>query len=188
MRVTRYIRRHHVGLIALTGTAYAGTQVANLPSNPLAATAKKKVKRGPAGPQGPQGLQGLPGQNGSSAASAMFSEFTVSGSATGCGRVSDVTATQDDCSASTNTEEVTPAAAVTARDMSVSVVGAIQGSVVTLQRNNTDTALTCTTDVAGKCQDTTHTVTIPAGSLLRFQASNPGGVGLIVRVGWRATG
>jgi hypothetical protein len=67
LRVTRYIRQHHIGLIALfialTGTAYAGTQVANRPANPHALKAKKKKKdrRGPAGPVGPQGAPGAPG-------------------------------------------------------------------------------------------------------------------------------
>ena len=56
MGVTRYIRHHHIGLVALfvalTGTAYAGTQVASHTGNPQAAKAKKKkkVKRGPQGP------------------------------------------------------------------------------------------------------------------------------------------
>jgi hypothetical protein len=70
--VTRYIRRHHIGLIALfvamTGTAYAGTQVASHRADPQALKAKKKkVKRGPAGPQGPAGPAGQNGQNGSDA-------------------------------------------------------------------------------------------------------------------------
>jgi hypothetical protein len=66
LRVTRYIRQHHIGLIALfialTGTAYAGTQVANRPADSQAVKAKKKkVKRGPAGPQGPAGATGAKG-------------------------------------------------------------------------------------------------------------------------------
>jgi hypothetical protein len=75
VRVARYIRQHHIGLIALfialTGTAYAGTQVANISfHSPAAKAKKKKVKRGPAGPQGPAGPagpQGPPGAPGSSA-------------------------------------------------------------------------------------------------------------------------
>jgi hypothetical protein len=68
LRVARYIRQHHVGLIALfialTGTAYAGTQIANRPANLQAHQAKKKKKKkvksipGPAGPQGPAGPAG----------------------------------------------------------------------------------------------------------------------------------
>ena len=71
MRITRYIRQHHIGLIAifvaLTGTAYAGTQVASHQPGPQVLKAKKKKKKktrpipGPAGPQGPQGLTGPPG-------------------------------------------------------------------------------------------------------------------------------
>ena len=69
MRVSRYIHQHHIGLVALfvvlTGTAYAGTQVASHQANPQALKAKKKkVKRGPAGPQGPAGLQGPQGPAG----------------------------------------------------------------------------------------------------------------------------
>jgi hypothetical protein len=72
LRVTRYIRQHHIGLIALfialTGTAYAGTQVANSNSgtNVLKAKKHKKKKKlklipGPAGPAGPAGAQGPAG-------------------------------------------------------------------------------------------------------------------------------
>ena len=66
MGVTRYIRHHHIGLVALfvalTGTAYAGTQVAGHPGNPQAVKAKKKkAKRGPQGPAGPQGIPGAKG-------------------------------------------------------------------------------------------------------------------------------
>jgi hypothetical protein len=66
LRITRYIRQHHIGLIALfiamTGTAYAGTQVASHRGDPQANTAKKKkLKRGPAGPQGPKGDTGAAG-------------------------------------------------------------------------------------------------------------------------------
>jgi hypothetical protein len=70
MRVSRYIRQHHIGLIALfialTGTAYAGTQVASHPGDSGAQKAKKKkkVKRGPAGPRGPVGPQGPKGDTG----------------------------------------------------------------------------------------------------------------------------
>jgi hypothetical protein len=69
MRVTRYIRQHHTGLIALfialTGTAYAGTQVVTHPGDSRAQKAKKKkVKRGPAGPPGPAGPQGPKGDMG----------------------------------------------------------------------------------------------------------------------------
>jgi len=50
---SEYIRRHHLGLIAifiaLTGTTYASSQVA--PKDQQATSAK--VKRGPRGPQGP---------------------------------------------------------------------------------------------------------------------------------------
>ena len=66
MRVTRYVRQHHIGLIALfvalTGTAYAGTQVAGHRADPRAITAKKKKhKPGPAGPQGQKGDTGAAG-------------------------------------------------------------------------------------------------------------------------------
>lgn len=66
MRITRYIRQHHIGLIALfiamTGTAYAGTQVGSHRADPQANSAKKKKhKRGPAGPQGPKGDTGAAG-------------------------------------------------------------------------------------------------------------------------------
>jgi hypothetical protein len=75
MRIVQYVRRHHVGLVALfvaaTGTAYAGTQVARDPGSPQtleAEAAKKKKKkkriRGPAGPPGPAGAPGAPGANG----------------------------------------------------------------------------------------------------------------------------
>jgi hypothetical protein len=64
LRVTRYIRQHHIGLIALfvalTGTAYAGTQVAGHRADRQAISAKKKkkLKRGPAGPKGDAGAPG----------------------------------------------------------------------------------------------------------------------------------
>jgi hypothetical protein len=68
VRVVRYIRQHHIGLIALfialTGTAYAGAQFANRPSHLQGHQAKKKKKkkvkrvRGPVGPQGPAGPPG----------------------------------------------------------------------------------------------------------------------------------
>ena len=67
MRAARYIRQHHVGLIALfialTGTAYAGTQISSHQATPKTLKAKKKKKKvklipGPAGPQGPQGPAG----------------------------------------------------------------------------------------------------------------------------------
>jgi hypothetical protein len=66
LRVTRYVRQHHIGLIALfvalTGTAYAGTQVASHRADAQASKAKKKkVKHGPAGPQGPKGDTGAAG-------------------------------------------------------------------------------------------------------------------------------
>jgi hypothetical protein len=68
--IARYIRQHHIGLIALfialTGTAYAGTQLTSGPARPLAQQAKKKKKKvklipGPQGPAGPQGSAGAPG-------------------------------------------------------------------------------------------------------------------------------
>jgi hypothetical protein len=69
VRIARYIRQHHIGLIALfialTGTAYAGTQMASRPADSQAVKAKKKKKvkliPGPAGPQGPKGDTGAQG-------------------------------------------------------------------------------------------------------------------------------
>ena len=57
--------------VAMTGTAYAGTQVVGHPTNPqtLKAKKKKKAKPGHAGPQALPGPKGDPGQPGSSAAS-----------------------------------------------------------------------------------------------------------------------
>ena len=80
MRIARYIRRHHIGLIALfialTGTAYAGTQVASHPADSQAVTAKKKKKKvklipGPAGPQGPKGDTGAQGPGATSLTSTV---------------------------------------------------------------------------------------------------------------------
>jgi hypothetical protein len=115
----------------------------------------------------------------------MFGRFHVTGSTTDCGLVSGTTTSDDTCTPSSG--QFTPAAAMTGRDMSVHTDGGA-GAVVTLQLNDTDTALTCTTDANGRCHDTTHTVAIPADSHLRFSASNPSGVGLNVQVAWRGTG
>jgi hypothetical protein len=68
--VSDYIRRHHLGMIAifiaLTGTAYAGTQANSGERGSVGAEAAKakKVRRGPPGPQGPQGAQGPAGLEG----------------------------------------------------------------------------------------------------------------------------
>jgi hypothetical protein len=79
LRVTRYIRQHHIGLvalfIALTGTAYAGTQVASHPSKTQTLKAKKKkAKPGPAGPAGPQGPKGDSGAAGTARAYALVQD------------------------------------------------------------------------------------------------------------------
>lgn len=62
--ISRYIRRHHLGLIAIfiamTGTAVATTAVTEQ-SAQVAKKKKAKPRPGPAGPQGPQGPQGPAG-------------------------------------------------------------------------------------------------------------------------------
>ena len=171
MRVTRYIRQHHIGLIALfvalTGTAYAGTQVASNQVNPQASKAKKKkkVQRGPAGPQGPQGDTGQPG---SSAASINTGVVQTSTSFDGFG-------TPSGFSSGSETESLvqsrTPAGtSITARDLSLSrssnapIPGGITARA-TLHLNGADTALTCTIAVGGNaCQDSSHSVTLPPNS------------------------
>jgi hypothetical protein len=214
MRVARYLRQHHIGLIALfialTGTAYAGTQVASHPFDQQAAKAtKKKVKRGPRGPQGPagpvgpagpQGLTGPAGpagKPGSSAASVntgVFQGFfgTHFGAPSG---VSGYEATES------NVWTLTPAGApITARDLSMRtptgyVVPVGDDVSVALRVNGADSALSCSIHGAtpaprANCQDSSHTVTIPPSSLIsvRFTWSSSGGTGspYPVSFGWRA--
>jgi hypothetical protein len=74
VRIVRYVRQHHVGMIALfialTGTAYAGTQLANQPGQLRVVKAKKKKPKLVPGPAGPQGPQGTPGPAGAARAYA----------------------------------------------------------------------------------------------------------------------
>lgn len=87
-------------------------------------------------------------------------------------------------------EQGTPAVPMTARDMHVYTyysnvtvtlnVGADTASVA-------PTALTCTTNRAGTCRDTTDRVVIPAGSLVTFTVDNQSGTSVAALVGWVGT-
>jgi hypothetical protein len=88
-----------------------------------------------------------------------------------------------------------PAQTVVGRDLLVKVDGGGVGTpkVFTLSVNGTNSALTCSiTDPASSCSDTTHAVTIPAGSSLaiHYLYATGGGTGgnvSDVRFAWRAT-
>lgn len=189
LRVTRYIRQHHIGLIALfialTGTAYAGTQVAGHPSDLQAATAKKKkAKRGPAGPQGPKGDSGQPGSPAASVNTGFVDRADGFGAPSG---VSTASLTES------AVQTLTPAgASFTARDLSVSASASIGGSqtlTTTLRVNGADTALSCTVPGGGStCQDSSHAVTIPPNSRISLSLAEPGSGSCCVALafGWRA--
>jgi hypothetical protein len=190
VRVTQYIRRHHIGLIALfvamTGTAYAGTQVVGHPTKPqtLKTKKKKKAKRGPAGPAGPAGPQGPKGNTGqagnpadSPAAGINTGVLTLSGLdpfGTPSG-ASIVSATEGDV------QTLTPAgSSITARDLAVRFSSSIDSpktAIVTLRLNGANTALSCAVPGGGStCQDSSHAVTIPPNSRisLQFVENGPG--------------
>jgi hypothetical protein len=192
LRVTRYIRQHHIGLIALfialTGTAYAGTQAAKLSHSPAAkAKKKKKVKRGPAGPQGPKGDTGAPGNP---AASINTGAIQTTGLGTFYGAPSGASGSATE----SNVWTVTPAGSpITARDLSVSFPFAIPSGInasAALRVNGADSALSCTIAVGSTtCQDTTHAVTITPNSHISVRVTYVGSgssIGDLWSFGWRA--
>jgi hypothetical protein len=193
MRVTEYIRRHHIGLIALfvamTGTAYAGTQVVGHPTNAQTLKAKKKKAK-----QGPQGPKGDPGQPGNPAASINTGVITTprdgtfygtpSGASTASGTESEV-------------QSLTPAgASITARDLSVSLPTLVSlpvsdHAIVTIRVNGADTALTCSVPVGGNaCQNSSNAVTIPPNARFSMHIEVGGFSGTFSTerwdFGWRA--
>ncbi len=196
MRVIRYVREHHIGLvalfIALTGTAYAGTQVVSHPAGAQSTKAKKKVKRGPAGPTGPQGPKGDTGAPGDPAGSVNTGVILDDlGAGTYFGTPSGASKnvlTEGDV------QTLTPAgASITARDLSVRILVALGPGFdvsAALRVNGADSALQCTiATTSNACQDTTHTVTIPPNSLVSVRATaNHSGAfgGTTWRFGWRA--
>jgi hypothetical protein len=176
MRVIRYVRDHHIGLIALfialTGTAYAGTQMASISSHSPAAKAKKKkkVKRGPAGPQGPKGDAGPAG---SPAPSINTGVIATSASCNCFGAASGVSNEADN---ELDVQTLAPASAsFTARDLSMSLDDneSLPGGKIaslTLRVGGADTALSCAIPAGGRsCQDTTHAVTVPPNSRLSMR-------------------
>lgn len=204
MRVTQYIRRHHIGMIALfvalTGTAYAGTQVANRPANPQVLKTKKKARpipgpAGPAGapgPAGPAGAQGATGAPGSPAASMLTGHFNdqyngISTFAAPSGETDGFVATAEGAAM------LSPAATVVARDLFVRrMANSDLTRTTTLNVDGSDTALTCTIAVGtASCSDTTHAVSIPPGSslVLHYENDGSGGTGIPpdMQFGWRAT-
>ena len=191
MRVAEYIRRHHIGLIALfvamTGTAYAGTQMVGHPTNHQTLKAKKKkVVRGPAGPAGPQGPKGDTGSPGSPAASVVTGFVPDTGG--GFGAPSGVSTTGSESSVQT----LTPAgASITARDLSVRLSDSDEGDVTTTLRvNGADTALSCVVphgDSDSACQDSSHAVIIPPNSRISLRFGNGSGTCCpSASFGWRA--
>jgi hypothetical protein len=149
----------------------------------------------PAGARGPQGAVGTTGSQGSSAASFQTGRFDF-------GVTAGVFAAPTGVTASSSTESdldtLSPAQPSVARDLAINETTALTGDntrTYTLRVNGTDTALTCSITSANTiCHDTTHTVTIPAGSLLSIRAgrisgsgSSGGATGSNVRFGWRAT-
>ena len=189
MGVTRYVRQHHVGLIAvflaLTGTAYAGSQVAQHSTKPNAL--KTKGKKGPRGPAGAPGPQKIAGPAGSSAASSVFAGiFGVTAGANTTGPASGV-------DTAGNGFNVTPGATLTARDLAV-VISPIplptDGPVtLALRVGGLETALTCTVPTGGTtCSDSTHTVSVPPGSKIDFGVHDASSSDVAVHLGWRAVG
>jgi hypothetical protein len=191
LRVARYIRQHHIGFVALfvalTGTAYAGTQVASHQANPQASQAKKKkkkkIKRGPAGP---------PGAAGSPAASMLTGAFPDQNSASAPSFNSPSGRTDVYYATAAAAAMLSPATTVVARDLFVRrTANSDLTRTTTLNVNGSDTVLTCTiTPGTASCSDTTHAVSIPPGSSLALHYVNDGsGGGNLpdVQFGWRAT-
>jgi hypothetical protein len=186
--------------VALTGTAYAGTQVASHQANPGVSKAKKKkVKRGPAGPPGPAGQQGAKGDAGSPgspAASVNTGVVGFSGAIDAFAPVSGAS-TVTTANPESDVQSLAPAgASFTARDLSLSLPNTISNPSVTasmtLRVNGADTALSCTVPVPGNsCQDLSHAVTIPPNSRLsmhiQFLITGGGTAGANkYAFGWRA--
>jgi hypothetical protein len=200
LRVVRYFRQHHIGLIALfvalTGTAYAGTQVVGHPTKPQTLKAKKKKKAkpgpaGPAGPAGPQGLKGDTGQSGSPAASVNTGVIKTSGGGNYFGAPSGASGSITE----SDVQSLSPAGApITARDLSVKLPFTLGPSGLTfsaaIRVDGADTALSCVIAVGSSgCQDTSHAVTIPPNSLISVRVSVVGSgtdTGDLWSFGWRA--
>jgi hypothetical protein len=193
LRVIRYIRAHHIGLVALfvalTGTAYAGTQIVGDQADSQAAKAKKKKKgkRGPAGPQGPKGDTGPPGDPAASVNTGIIQTFSFG---TYFGAPSGASGSSDEDTVST----LTPAGApITARDLSVSVPDPLPAGRVAsaaLRVNGVESALTCAIPVGSRtCQDSSHAVTIPPNSHISVRTTLNGtgaSSGELWSFGWRA--
>jgi hypothetical protein len=117
--------------------------------------------------------------------SSSFVRITGVPSGTSFGPVSGVAAANV---TNSNVEQLTPAGgSITAKDLSAE--GFLIGNgTVTLEVFGSDTSLTCTTAVASTgCEDTTHSVSIPAHAGLSFKVVAPGSGGA-VRIGWVAAG
>jgi hypothetical protein len=82
-----------------------------------------------------------------------------------------------------NVLEGSPTVAVTAR--SLSVIAEVQGVTVTLEVDQSDTALSCTTGPGGICTDTADSVSIPPSSEVGFRVASSAGVTIAALVGWQ---
>jgi hypothetical protein len=102
---------------------------------------------------------------------------------TACGKVTGVS---EAGTCGSPAEMIPPATAVKARDLNVSMGGAVPDVVVTLEVNGVDTALTCTTNASGKCENTVDKVKISPGSTVSFKVASPTLVSAYI--GWRAIG
>jgi hypothetical protein len=175
------------------------------PAGPTGATGPVGAT-GPTGPAGADGAPGAPGQPGQpgqtgpegpqgSAASSMLTGNTGNIPAP----VNDThylhpSGISDFWGEPNFANMLTPATTVVGRDLAVSLPNppgaAGEFYKVTLQVNDTDTALTCTVlDPATTCTNTAAAVTIPPQSLISFEVEvSAGSVSRRVRFGWRAVG
>jgi hypothetical protein len=84
-----------------------------------------------------------------------------------------------------NVLEGSPAVAMTAKNLSVSAGQA--GVTVTLEIDQSETALSCTTPAGGICTDTTDSVSIPPSSEVAFRVASSSGVTIAALVGWQGS-
>jgi hypothetical protein len=150
---------------------------------------------GATGATGPRGFTGAPGATGSPAASFLTGRypFPVVGTNPGSNFIAPL-GTSTGLGPEAGVSTLSPARAVVARDLAVDAQGSHPGValITTLSVNGVDTALTCSiVNPVSKCTDTTHAVTIPAGSsiALHITYNVSGGTGSVpdVKFGWRAT-
>ena len=129
---------------------------------------------GAAGPQGEPGSEGPPGTPGSATFSARINPGLTGTQFGAVEGVSSGTASV------TGSETLSPAATLTARNLSVTRTGSAVVTV-TLFVNGGSTALTCnTTSIEATCSNTAASVTIPPGSRLALQIEASGFFGPVL--------